>query len=118
MIHNPHIPGAFKCDTRYIILYVRQQSCCHLQKYWAEAGQTSSTAGQVVLCYHADDLIFEAHGLTQHLQMEMHDPSGGHIVVGRRLLSFLLPPGLGLVMLRGPILLKFLIYASLDSFGP
>ena len=29
-----------------------------------------------------------------------------------------MPPGLGLVMLCGPILLKFLIYASLDSFSP
>ena len=88
MVQNPHIPGAFKCDTGYIILYGRQQSCCRLQKYWAEARWTSSTAGQVVLCYHADDLISGARGLTwQHLQMEMHDPSGSHIVAGGRLLS-------------------------------
>ena len=88
MIHNPHIPGAFKCAAWYIILYGRQQSCCHLQKYWAEAGQTSSTAGQVVLCYHADDLISEVRGLTRHhLRMEMNDPLGSHIVVGHKLLS-------------------------------
>ena len=81
MIQNPHIPGAFKCNAGYIILYGRQQSCCHLWKYRAEAGLTSSTAGQVVLCYHADDLISEARGLTWHHHwMEMNDPLGGHIV--------------------------------------
>ena len=48
-------------------------------------------AGQVVLCYHADDLISEAPGLTrQHLRMEMNDPLGGHIVAGCRLLSHML----------------------------
>ena len=45
-------------------------------------------ASQVVLCYHADDLISQVRGLTwQHLRMEMHDPSGSHIVAGGRLLS-------------------------------
>ena len=91
MIQNPHVPGAFKCNARYIILYGKQQSCGHLREYGAETGQTSSTAGQVVLCYHADDLISEVPGLTrQHLQIEMNDPLGGHIVVGCRLLSHML----------------------------
>ena len=76
MVHNPHIPGAFKHDAGYVILYGRQQGYCLLQKYWAEARWTSSTAGQVVLGYHAGDLISEVCGLSlQHLWMAMHDPS-------------------------------------------
>ena len=91
MIQNPHIPSNFKQDVGYIILYGRQQSCGHLWKHWTEAGWTSSTAGQVVLCYHADDLISKAPGLMrQHLQMKMNDPLGGHIVAGHRLLSHML----------------------------
>ena len=118
--------------------------CCLCWKYWAEARWTLSTAGQVVLCYHAGDLISEVHGLSrQHIRMEMHDPSTCHIVVGGRLLSCMLvelcnggkppltvldregkhwslltPLGLGLAMLCRPILLKFLIHAGLHAFGP
>ena len=69
-----------------------QQQICRLRwKYWAEAQRTSSTASQVVLCYHAGNLISEVHGLSwQHIRIEMHDPSTCHIVAGRRLLSCML----------------------------
>ena len=98
----------------------------------------------MVLRDHAHDLIPEACGLLrQHIRMEMHDRSTGHIVVGGRLhcsmlvelrdggvsplavleregkwLSWLVPPGLGLGALRGPTPLKRLIFTGFHLFCP
>ena len=144
MVHDPHIPHALEHDTRYIVLQGRQQSCCLLWNYWAEARRTSSTGGQVVLRYHAHDLISQVPGiLRQHLWMEMHYrttkprcagrwaalPHARKAVrrrrassccprEGREVVVWFSPPRLRPGMLCGPTPLERLIFTGLHLLCP
>ena len=90
-VYDPHISGTLKRNARYITLQGRQQRCHLLWNYWGKARLTPSTGSQVVFCNHACHLIPEARGLLwQHIQVEMHDYSTGHIVVSSRLLCSML----------------------------